>query len=161
MVVSRVVFYAGALATHAFLGYALVRAFTDADPWLGLGFGLLPDADFFFPAALEWPFVHRGLTHSPLVWLALVLAAVAARDRSVASAVGLAYGSHLLLDSLSPKGIEWLFPLQSDWSPGLPIHTVYDTPLLWTGCLALLAWRTTALDPYLPSELRTGTGSDS
>ncbi|ELZ09292.1 membrane-bound metal-dependent hydrolase [Halovivax asiaticus JCM 14624] len=144
---ARAVFLAIAFATHAFVGYTLVRAFTTADPRLGLLFGLLPDADFLFPAALEWPFVHRGISHSPFAWLVFVAAALAVRDRTVGLAVGFAYGSHLLLDSLSPKGIQWLFPLRTTWSPGLPIHNVIDTPLLWIGCLVLLAVRTDALDP--------------
>ncbi|MFC3958834.1 metal-dependent hydrolase [Halovivax cerinus] len=146
---ARAVFLAVAFATHAFLGYALVRSLTAANPRLGVLFGLLPDADFLFPAALEWPFVHRGLSHSPFALLVFVVGALVVRDRTTALAVALAYGSHLLLDSLSPAGIQWLFPLRTTWSPGLSIHTVIDTPVLWAGCLVLLAWRTDALDPLL------------
>jgi len=145
----RAAFLAAAFATHAFIGYTLVRAFTTADPRLGALFGLLPDADFLFPAALEWPFVHRGISHSPFALLVVVAGALAVRDRTVGLAVAVAYGSHLLLDSLSPKGIQWLFPLRTTWSPGLPIHTVIDTPLLWIGCVVLLAVRTDAFDPLV------------
>ncbi|AGB17319.1 putative membrane-bound metal-dependent hydrolase (DUF457) [Halovivax ruber XH-70] len=143
---ARAVFLAIVFATHAFVGYTLVRAFTTADPRLGLLFGVLPDADFLFPAALEWPFVHRGISHSPFAWLAFVAAALAVRDRTAGLAVGLAYGSHLLVDSLSPAGIQWLFPLRTDWSPGLSIHSPIATVVLWAGCLGLLVVRTDVLD---------------
>lgn len=143
----RVAFLTGAFLTHALLGYALVRSFTAADPRLGIVFGLLPDADFLFPAALEWPFVHRGLTHTPLfVGCLVALVTALTRDRTVGAATALALGSHLLLDSLSPAGIDWLFPIRTNWSLGLPIHGVPATVLLWAGALGLLAWRTDALD---------------
>ena len=63
MEAERALFLVSAFATHAVVGYALVRGFTDADPRLGIVLGLFPDVDFWFPAAWGWPFVHRGLTH--------------------------------------------------------------------------------------------------
>ena len=144
----RALFLAGAFATHAFVGYALVRALTDADPRLGLVFGLLPDADFLFPPGLGWPFVHRGVTHTPLFALAVVVGSYAAgrrrgpatgSGRTLAVAVGLAIGSHLAIDSLSPKGIDWLFPLRTSWSPGVAVHSPTATVLLWAASIALLA----------------------
>ncbi|WP_254764140.1 metal-dependent hydrolase [Natrinema marinum] len=144
METGRILFLAGAFATHAVVGYALVYAFTDADPRLGLVFGLLPDADFLFPATLAWPFVHRGLTHTPLFALAVVAGVYAVgRDRDLAAAVALAIGSHLAIDSLSPKGIDWLFPLETSWSPGLPVHSPAATVVLWTAAIVLIAWRAT------------------
>ncbi len=142
MVPGRILFLAGAFATHAVVGYALVAGFTEADPRLGIVFGLLPDADFLFPSTLGWPFVHRGLTHTPLFALAIVAGAFAAtRDRTLASGVALAIGSHLAIDSLSPKGIDWLFPLETSWSPGLAVHSPAATTLLWTAAIAILVWR--------------------
>lgn len=139
----RFLFLAGAFATHAVVGYAIVRGFTDADPRIGVIFGLLPDGDFLFPNAWAWPFVHRGLTHTPLFALAVATGAVAIRqDRTVGVAVGLAIGSHLAIDSLSPKGIDWLFPLRTGWSPGLPVHGLAATALLWTASIGILVWRT-------------------
>ncbi|SEP99095.1 metal-dependent hydrolase [Natrinema salaciae] len=147
---TRFAFLAGAFATHAFVGYALVRGVTDADPRLGIVFGLLPDADFLFPAAWGWPFVHRGITHTPLFALALVAGCYAvarsrrvavARSRRVAVAIALAIGSHLAIDSLSPMGIDWLFPLETSWSPGLAVHGPVATALLWATSIGLLAWR--------------------
>ena len=149
MEIGRVLFLSGAFATHAVVGYALVVGLTDADPRIGLVFGLLPDADFLFPSGWAWPFVHRGMTHTPLFALAVVAGSYAigrrrslTAGRRVALAVGLALGSHLAIDSLSPKGIDWLFPLQTSWSPGLPVHSPTATVLLWTGSIALLAWDT-------------------
>ena len=142
MGVERVAFLLSALATHAVVGYALVRGFTDADPRLGIAFGILPDVDFWFPAAWHWPLVHRGLTHTPLFAAAVVAGAYAIRrDGETATAVGLAIGSHLAIDSLSPAGIDWLFPLETSAGPGVPIHGAAATVLLWAASVAVLAWR--------------------
>ncbi|WP_049904358.1 metal-dependent hydrolase [Natrialba asiatica] len=144
MELGRILFLLGAFATHAFVGYALVRGCTDVDPRLGLAFGLLPDGDFLFPADWGWPFVHRGLTHTPLFAVGLLAGLyLASRNRSVALAGGLAIGSHLAIDSLSPMGIRWLFPLRTAWnpSPGLAVHSPAATALLWTAALGILAFR--------------------
>ncbi|MFC4438627.1 MULTISPECIES: metal-dependent hydrolase [Natrialbaceae] len=142
----RILFLAGAFSTHAIVACVLVRVFTDADPRIGVVLGLLPDADFCFPAEWGWPFVHRGLTHTPLFALAIVLAAYAlSRNRTDALAAGLAIGSHLVIDSLSPAGIDWLFPLETTWSGGIAVHGATATVLLWAASIGLLAWRTDAL----------------
>lgn len=151
METGRVLFLAWAFATHAVVGYALVRGFTDVDPRLGLCFGLVPDADFWFPLDWGWPFVHRGITHTPLFALAIVAGSDAiSRDRSIGLAVGLAIGSHLAIDSLSPMGIDWLFPLETSASPGLSVHGPAATALPWTVSVGILAWRTDDL-PSLSS----------
>ncbi|TMT86779.1 metal-dependent hydrolase [Haloterrigena sp. H1] len=147
MEIGRILFLTGAFATHAFVGYTLVAGLTDADPRIGLLFGLLPDIDLLFPAGWAWPFVHRGITHTPLFALAVVAGGYAVGrqqpstiGRRVALAVGLALGSHLAIDSLSPKGIDFLFPLRTSWSPGLAVHSPTATVFLWTASLALLVW---------------------
>ncbi|QLG47775.1 metal-dependent hydrolase [Natrinema halophilum] len=142
---NRVLFLAVAFLTHAFVGYALVRGFTDADPRLGIVFGLLPDGDFLFPVVWEWPFVHRGITHTPLFALTVVGSAYAlsSRSRESAAAVGLAIGSHLAIDSLSPRGIDWLFPIETTWSPGLPVHSPITTGLLWAVSITILVSQST------------------
>ncbi|WP_049920897.1 metal-dependent hydrolase [Halopiger djelfimassiliensis] len=142
METGRVLFLTGAVLTHAVVGYALVRGFTDADPRIGIVFGIAPDADFWFPAAWGWPLVHRGLTHTPLFALLLVVGAYAiSRDRTAALAVGLAISSHLAIDSLSPAGIAWLFPLEASAGPGLPVHGPAATAALWLVSIGVLAWR--------------------
>lgn len=139
----RALFLTGAILTHAVVGYVLVRGFTDADPRLGILLGIAPDADFWFPAAWGWPLVHRGLTHTPAFALAIVGGTYAlSRDRPTALAVGLAFGSHLAIDSLSPMGIPWLYPLEATASPGLPVHGPIATAGLWLVAVGILAWRT-------------------
>lgn len=139
----RVLFLTVAFATHAVVGYALVRGFTDADARIGLVFGLLPDGDFLFPSTWGWPLVHRGLTHTPVFALTIVIGVYALwRDRSIALAVGLALASHLAIDSLSPKGIDWVFPLAETAGPGLNVHGPIATVVLWTASVGLLVART-------------------
>ncbi|WP_049891023.1 metal-dependent hydrolase [Natrinema versiforme] len=147
MLFGLIVFLTVAFATHAIVGVALARGFADVGPraglWLGVVFGLAPDADFLFPAAWGWPFVHRGITHSPLFALSVIAGTYAiSRSRAVAIAAGLAIGSHLAIDSLSPMAIPWLFPLRATWSPGLDVHGVIATTLLWSASVGVLAWRT-------------------
>lgn len=140
MTIERAVFLVGALTTHALVGYALVSRFTPVDPRVGALAGLFPDVDLLVPPAVGEPFVHRGVTHTPLFLVAAALAVYAARrDRPLALAVGVALGSHLLVDSLSPQGIDWLFPLSGTWTPGWPIHGPVATALLWAGSLWLLS----------------------
>lgn len=144
----RVLFLTVAFATHAVVGYALVRGFTDADPRIGLIFGLVPDGDFLFPTMLGgYPFVHRGITHTPLFALTVVICMYAVwRDRSIALAVGLALGSHLAIDSLSAKGIDWVFPLAETGGPGLSVHGPVATIVLWTVSIGILVVRTDVLE---------------
>lgn len=143
----RIFFLTVAFATHAVVGVALARGFTGVDQWTGAGFGivfgLLPDADFLFPVEWGWPLVHRGITHSLLFALAVVVGVYAIRrTRGVALAAALAISSHLLIDSLSPMGIHWLFPVRATWSPGLDVHGVIGTTLWWSVSIGVLAWRT-------------------
>lgn len=135
----RVVFLGVAFATHGIVGYALVRSFTDARPATGFLLALVPDVDLLFPATWGAPFVHRGITHTPAFVLTVAAAAYAIhRENAIALAVGLAAGSHLAIDSLSPKGVMWLFPLEVRASPGLPVHGPAITLLLWTFAVAIV-----------------------
>lgn len=148
MEAGRILFLAGAFATHVVVGYALVRGFTDADPRVGIVIGVLPDVDFCFPVEWGWPLVHRGITHTPMFALATVIGAYAvSQDRTVSLAVGLAIGSHLAIDSLSPMGIDWLFPLETSASLGVDVHGLAATILLWTAAIGLIALRTNVLSP--------------
>lgn len=143
MEAERLAFLVGAFVTHALVGYALVRGWTDVDPRTGVVVGVLPDVDFLFPATWGWPLVHRGITHTPLFAAVVVAGAYAiSRDRGVALAVGLAIGSHLAIDSLSPAGIDWLFPFATTAGPGLPVHGPAVTVVLWTASIGVLVWRT-------------------
>ncbi|UPM45160.1 metal-dependent hydrolase [Halocatena salina] len=142
MEIGRLLFLTQALATHAIVGYALVRGFTGIDPRIGALMGIAPDVDFCFPSEWGWPFVHRGITHTPLFALAVVLSVYAVRqERALERAVGLAIGSHLAIDSLSPKGIDWLFPFQTAISPELPVHGPIATVLLWTVSIGIILFQ--------------------
>lgn len=148
----RALFLLVAFATHGVVGYALVRAFTDVEPAVGFLIALLPDVDFLLSAAWGGLFVHRGVTHTPAFVLFLVAGAYAvAHERTHALAVGLALGSHLAIDSLSPAGVAWLYPFGGRVAPGLPVHGPAATVLLWTFAAAVVTWderrRRTERDP--------------
>lgn len=146
MAVERALFLAGAFLTHAFVGYTLVRGVTDADPRIGLLVGVVPDADFLFPATWGWPLVHRGLTHTPIFALLIIAGTCAiVRDRTAALAVALAIGSHLVIDSLSPAGIAWLYPLEASPSPGIPVHGPVATAGLWIVTIGILVRQSGAI----------------
>lgn len=150
----RAVFLVTAFATHAAVGYALVRAFTSADPRVGAVLALAPDGDFLLPAAWDWPFVHRGITHAPAFALAVVAVAYAIRRRrSDAAAVALGLGSHLAIDALSPKGIPLAYPMEVAPSPGLSVHGPLATIVLW----ALVAWLLATADDGIAVRIRRPT----
>ncbi|MFC7009440.1 hypothetical protein [Halalkalicoccus salilacus] len=56
-------------------------------------------------------------------------------------ASGLAVGSHLVIDSWSPMGVSWLFPLGIGVSGDLPVHGPTGTLVLWALSIGLLVWR--------------------
>ncbi|MCU4717168.1 metal-dependent hydrolase [Halapricum hydrolyticum] len=132
-------FLAIAIATHGAVGYTLGKALFDR-PIAGLLAGVAPDVDFLFPNALGWPFVHRGVTHTLLVG-GLVVGFVAYRNRRTATAVAVAYGSHLLIDTTTPKGVPHLYPLvETNYHLGLGTtgHSPVPTAVTWVCCLIAL-----------------------
>lgn len=134
----RAMFLLVAIATHALVGYALVRTFTEESPALGALWGVAPDADFLLP---DWgfPLVHRGITHTPAALLVVAGVAALAGRRRLASAVVLAAGAHLLVDSLTTTGIMWLYPLSTEFfAVDLDAHRPAGTALLWAASLGLL-----------------------
>lgn len=102
--------------THTAVGLAsgFSLAHLQHDPLaLGLALALatqiaavLPDQD------LRLGLKHRGVTHS-LLALALMIGTAWYVDHRLALAVGVGYGSHLLLDSLTIWGIPALWPVQN------------------------------------------------
>ncbi|QSG11915.1 metal-dependent hydrolase [Halapricum desulfuricans] len=133
------VFLTVAIATHGVIGYTLGKALFDR-PIAGLLAGVAPDVDFLFPNALGWPFVHRGITHTLLVG-ALVVGIVAYRNRQTAAAVAVTYGSHLLIDTTTPKGVPHLYPLfETNYylDLGTTGHSPIPTVAIWTCCLVVL-----------------------
>lgn len=142
MTVAHVLFLIIAVLTHGVVGYALVRAFTDVNPTLGFLLGIVPDIDFFFPAAWGAPFIHRGITHTALFIIAIVgVASLWRSQKRLELASGLALSSHLVIDSWSPMGVSWLFPFGIGVSGDLPVHGPAGTLVLWTLSVGLLVWR--------------------
>ncbi len=72
--------------------------------------GLLPNVDALFAAL--FPFTPQGILHTPLfaAFVTVVLYLVTDR-KAVALAAGLGLLSHLLLDTLTPLGAMWLYPV--------------------------------------------------
>ncbi|NHN48416.1 metal-dependent hydrolase [Halostella sp. JP-L12] len=133
------VFLAGAIATHALVGYVLGRSAFGAGA-AGLVGGVLADADFLFPGAWGFPLVHRGITHSALA-LGVAAAAVAvARDRRAGAALALGYASHLAIDATTPKGVPLLYPVaDASYAVTINLHSAPATAALWICCLTALA----------------------
>jgi len=141
-----------AIATHGLLGLALGAILVDR-PVVGLVAGLFPDADFLLPVALEWPFVHRGLTHTLLLFGVAVAAVAIVANRRTAVAIAAGYGSHLLVDVTTPKGIPYFYPLVPErlhHDPGIAGHAPAVTLLLWVVCLAVLAYGVLDDSGYIP-----------
>jgi inner membrane protein len=145
---------AAAFLATAFVGAALGALLFDR-PAVGAAAGLAADADFLFPAALGWPFVHRGISHSLPALLALAVVAAAVwyavdglgDHRTAGATVAVAYASHLLIDVTTPEGIPPLSPLSDRIVyVALPTtgHSPVPTLVLWTGSLWVLS-RTGAL----------------
>lgn len=75
--------------------------------------GLLPDVDLLIAAWL--PITHRGIMHTPLfMGFSAASLYLASNRRAVAAALGIGMLSHLYLDSLTPLGIKWLYPVVAD-----------------------------------------------
>ena len=132
-----------AVLTHAAVGYALASALTDAPAWVGALAGVAPDADLpLGPPVGPFPWVHRGLVHTP-VFLACVVAVVLllSRDRDATVAVGIALLSHLVIDSLTDTGIAWLYPLSAEFFAfDLDAHATVPTLALWLTAGLLVAY---------------------
>lgn len=132
-----------AIATHGLVGLVLGSVLFDR-PIAGLAAGLAPDADFLLPAAVGWPLVHRGITHAAVALLAVLALAAVLGDRRTFGALTAAYGSHLLIDITTPKGIPLLYPLLDD-RLYLDIvvggHAPETTLGLWVLCLGVIGYR--------------------
>ena len=149
-----------AVLTHAAVGFALTYALTDAPPWVGAAAGVAPDADLYLgPPVGPFPWVHRGIVHTP-AFLACVVAAayLLSRDRGVAAGVCVAWLSHLAIDTLTNTGIAWLYPFSSAFFAfDLNAHAPVQTAVLWlaAGVLVVRARDPDATGAALPDRLRS------
>lgn len=129
-----------AVLTHAAVGYALAVVLTDGHPAAGVVGAVLHDVDLLFAPAWQYPFVHRGLTHAPLFggFVVGVVLAVAPL-RWAGPGVALGYLSHLVVDTLTPSGVPWLFPLsETGYAVDASVHAVERQPVVWLSVLAVL-----------------------
>lgn len=80
---------------------------------------LLPDIDhagstinriFTITKIVPWFFKHRGFFHS--IWPAIILSALAWQfSNDAATGLAIGYLSHLVSDSITQAGVNWLYPL--------------------------------------------------
>lgn len=140
MTPAHALFLAVAVLTHSAVGYAVTRV-TGNPAAAGLQGGVLPDVDLLFGARLSFPFVHRGLLHTPLfVVLAAAVAYLRTRERETATAVLLGGLSHLVVDSFTAAGVIWLYPLDTrSFGVGWGVHDPLQTVLLWSGAVVAVA----------------------
>lgn len=140
MTPAHVLFLAVAVLTHGAVGYAVARV-TGYPAAAGLRGGVLPDVDLLFADWLFFPFVHRGLLHTPLfVVLAATVAYLRTRERGTATAVLLGGLAHLVVDSFTAAGVMWLYPLDTrSFGVGWGVHGPLRTVLLWSGVVVAVA----------------------
>lgn len=129
-----------AVLTHAVVGISLTDAARRSNPVAGLVGAVLPDIDLLFPPGWPFPFVHRGLTHTPfLAGVVVGVLLLAWPDRRVPVGVAIGYCSHLLIDTFTAEGIMWLFPgLTRSYGIDLHAHGTEGTIVLWTFALSTL-----------------------
>jgi len=144
-----------AVLTHALVGYTLVSLLDTSSPLAGLVGAVLPDIDLLFAPAWSFPFVHRGLTHTPLcgaivtgsIWLGAKWSSGQQSrpirgGRGLPTALLVGYGSHLLLDSLTVSGVPWLYPMSTvRLGVAAEIHGLEASLLLWLCCTVILVRR--------------------
>jgi inner membrane protein len=149
----RGVFLVVAIATHGVVGYALGAHRFDA-PRAGTIGGLLADLDFFFPAAWEFPLVHRGGTHTVLALAVAAALTAGVADRQTGGAVGIGYVAHLAIDATTPRGVPLFYPV-NDASHGVVLsgHSPTATALLWVCCLGVLWLDRTEKRPVVAGDL--------
>ncbi|MFC7203062.1 metal-dependent hydrolase [Haloferax namakaokahaiae] len=131
-----------AITTHAAVGYALVRVLTPAPPVVGLLGGIAPDIDLYFGRLWEFPLVHRGVVHTPIfLGLLLVVLLLVGVRRWVVAGFGLAFVSHLLIDSFTNAGILWLYPVRTThFAADISIHSALGNGILCALSLGLVRW---------------------
>lgn len=103
--------------THVAIGvtaYVAVAGFDPAGMAVAAVTSKLPDIDLIFK--------HRGVTHSLAALIALGFITKTAYPE-ILTPVLIGYGSHLVLDTLTPMGIPWLWPKK----------TRYKIPIVKTG----------------------------
>ncbi len=98
--------------THLFFALALAYVLDLPVVYAMIG-GLVPDADLWVASWL--PITHRGIMHTPVfVLFSTTILYLVSNRRQVAYALGVGMLSHLYLDTLTPMGIRWLYPVLTE-----------------------------------------------
>ncbi len=155
------------LITHALLGFALSRAgfnrLTRGTAWVMIVAALLPDLDHFLP--FEW---QRKITHCwflvPVLgfWAVAISKIILRRHTNWIGgwiAGSAAVCGHLILDSLTSRGVAWFWPF-SEKTVHFDLIRFGDP---WIACLLLLAVIAPFLSRMVSSEIGArqspGTGT--
>ncbi len=71
--------------------------------------GIIPDLDFVLDYG--FPFMHRGIIHTPLLMLTAMLAIYAVtKNKPLIAAFGVGFLGHLLTDIITPTGVMFFYP---------------------------------------------------
>jgi inner membrane protein len=118
------------LPTHA--SFAAALAYLTGFPMAPFILGsVLPDLDTILD--FGFPLVHRGVVHT-LLFIAITVPAVwlYTKKKDVTMSYALGFMSHIFIDTLTPMGIMWLYPLPSYISLNL---AGYDNIIANTGII--------------------------
>jgi len=80
--------------------------------------GIIADLDYVLDYG--FPFMHRGVVHTPLILVvSVVLLYLATKRTDVSLSFGVGFLSHLFLDIINPTGILLFYPLANFYSLNL------------------------------------------
>jgi inner membrane protein len=94
--------------THLIFALALAHILRLPRIPMAIG-GIIPDIDLLLQYG--FPFMHRGIIHTPFFLAVCVVFLYLVVDSSTTFAFGAGFLSHLLLDIITPSGILLLYPL--------------------------------------------------
>jgi inner membrane protein len=101
--------------------------------------GVIPDLDVLLQG--DFPLIHRGIVHTPLVMILCMVIIYLAVDRTASLSFGAGFMSHLLTDLATPAGILLLYPLPQFFTLNLAAYNNAAANLgiiLWSGFAILL-----------------------
>lgn len=113
------------LAFSFLLSFLITKNFNITNPWLfiatAMAASMLPDLDHlksfigkkleFIAITINFFFKHRGILHN-LILITIICFFIYLQNKEIAIAVLVGYTSHLILDALTKKGIQPLYPLK-------------------------------------------------
>ena len=87
--------------------------------------GVIPDLDTaFYALGLPFPFMHRGILHTPIILGVILIGIYLATKRpDICAGFGVGFLSHLFIDTLNPTGIMWLYPVPTFFTLDLATYS--------------------------------------